>query len=682
MISLDNLTVSYGGWTLFDNISFLINPKDRIGLVGKNGAGKTTLLRIITGEQQPTSGAVTLNGDCTIGYLPQTMRVADTTTLVEETAKAFGEVLRLEAEIDALTREIAERTDYESAAYEQLLHRLNDAQDHYHILGGETRDADIEKTLLGLGFKRSDFGRATSEFSGGWRMRIELAKLLLRRPSIFLLDEPTNHLDIESIQWLEEYLRGYNGAVLLISHDRAFLDNVTNRTVELSLGKIYDYKVSYSKYVVLRAERRAQQLAAYENQQRMIEKTEEFIEKFRYKPTKSNQVQSRIKQLERLERLEVEEEDLATLNIKFPPAPRSGQIVAEIRDAGMSFGEKHVFSGANFTIGKGDRIALVGRNGEGKTTLARMLVGQLTPTEGSVRLGANVNIGYYAQNQDDLMDGEFTVYDTLDRVAVGDIRTRLRDILGAFLFRGEDIDKKVKVLSGGERARLAMARMMLEPRNLPVLDEPTNHMDMRSKDILKNAIMKYDGTVVVVSHDREFLDGMVEKVYEFRDGGVKEYLGGIYYFLEKRKIESLREIERRDPSPKGAAAKGAAGNDSGAGSAAGRGAAGTKAAAKSGPVKSSAAEEPAKAVSAGKASYEQRKEQEKLLRKLRRNVETIEAELADIEKRIAEYDARFAAATAYDEADYKAYNELKTRYDRQMHEWEKASYELEITEGE
>jgi len=643
MISLDNLTVSYGGWTLFDNISFLINPKDRIGLVGKNGAGKTTLLRIITGEQQPTSGAVTLNGDCTIGYLPQTMRVADTTTLAEETAKAFEEVLRLEAEIEALTREIAERTDYESPEYEQLLHRLNDAQDHYHILGGETRDADIEKTLLGLGFKRSDFGRATSEFSGGWRMRIELAKLLLRRPSIFLLDEPTNHLDIESIQWLEEYLRNYNGAVLLISHDRAFLDNVTNRTVELSLGKITDYKVSYSKYVVLRAERRVQQMAAYENQQRMIEKTEEFIEKFRYKPTKSNQVQSRIKQLERLDRLEIEEEDLATLNIKFPPAPRSGQIVAEISEAGMSFGEKHVFSGANFVIEKGDRIALVGRNGEGKTTLARMLIGQLTPTEGSVRLGANVNIGYYAQNQDDLMDGDFTVYDTLDRVAVGDIRTRLRDILGAFLFRGEDIDKKVKVLSGGERARLAMARMMLEPRNLLVLDEPTNHMDMRSKDILKNAIMKYDGTVVVVSHDREFLDGMVEKVYEFRDGGVKEYLGGIYYFLEKRKLESLQEIERRD-APAKTPAKG---------------------------------DEPKPAVS-GKLSYEQRKEQEKQLRKAKKVVETIEAELADIEKRIAEYDARFAAATEYNEADYKAYNELKTRYDHQMHEWEKASYELEI----
>ena len=636
----------------------MINPKDRIGLVGKNGAGKTTLLRIITGEQQPTSGAVTLNGDCTIGYLPQTMRVADTTTLAEETAKAFEEVLRLEAEIEALTREIAERTDYESSEYEQLLHRLNDAQDHYHILGGETRDADIEKTLLGLGFKRSDFGRATSEFSGGWRMRIELAKLLLRRPSIFLLDEPTNHLDIESIQWLEEYLRNYNGAVLLISHDRAFLDNVTNRTVELSLGKITDYKVSYSKYVVLRAERRAQQMAAYENQQRMIEKTEEFIEKFRYKPTKSNQVQSRIKQLERLERLEIEEEDLSTLNIKFPPAPRSGQIVAEINEAGMSFGTKHVFSGANFIIEKGDKIALVGRNGEGKTTLARMLIGQLTPTEGSVRLGANVNIGYYAQNQDDLMDGEFTVYDTLDRVAVGDIRTRLRDILGAFLFRGEDIDKKVKVLSGGERARLAMARMMLEPRNLLILDEPTNHMDMRSKDILKNAIMKYDGTVVVVSHDREFLDGMVQKVYEFRDGGVKEYLGGIYYFLEKRKLESLQEIERRDAPAKPAANPAA------------------------NPAAKSAAQPAANrdAAASGKLTYEQRKEQEKQLRKLRRAVETVEAELAEIEKQIAAYDAKFAAATEYNEADYKAYNDLKARYDHQMHEWEKASYELEIVE--
>ena len=648
MISLDNLTVSYGGWTLFDDISFLINPKDRIGLVGKNGAGKTTLLRIITGEQQPTSGAVTVNGECTIGYLPQQMRVADTTTLKAETEKAFDEVLRLEAEIKSLTTQIAERTDYESAEYESLLHRLNDAQDHYHILGGDTREADIEKTLLGLGFRRSDFGRATSEFSGGWRMRIELAKLLLRRPSIFLLDEPTNHLDIESIQWLEDYLKGYNGAVLVISHDRAFLDNVTTRTVELSLGKVYDYKVPYSKFVGLRAERRAQQMAAYENQQRMIEKTEEFIEKFRYKPTKSNQVQSRIKQLERIERIEVEEEDLATLNIKFPPAPRSGQIVAEIKEVGKAFGEKRIFSDATFTIERGQKIALVGRNGEGKTTMARMLIGELQPTEGSIRIGANVNIGYYAQNQDDLMDGEFTVYDTLDRVAVGDIRTRLRDILGAFLFRGEDIDKKVKVLSGGERSRLAMARLMLEPRNLLVLDEPTNHMDMRSKDILKRAIQKYDGTVVVVSHDRDFLDGMVDRVYEFRDGGVKEYLGGIYYFLEKRKVESLQEIERKDTP----AASTARCNDA------------------------------ADKAASGKHSYEQRKEQEKTLRRMRKAVETIEAELAELERRIAEYDERLAAATEYNEQDYAAYNELKARYDHMMHEWEKASYELEITENQ
>ena len=643
MISLDNLTVSYGGWTLFDGISFLINEKDRIGLVGKNGAGKTTLLRIITGEQQPTEGAVTINGECSIGYLPQQMRVADTTTLKAETEKAFDEVLRLEAEIERLTSEIAERTDYESEAYADLLHSLNDAQDRYHILGGDTREADIEKTLLGLGFKRTDFNRATSEFSGGWRMRIELAKLLLRRPSIFLLDEPTNHLDIESIQWLEEYLKNYNGAVLLISHDRAFLDNVTTRTVELSLGHIYDYKVPYSKFVELRAERRAQQMAAYENQQKLIEKTEEFIEKFRYKPTKSNQVQSRIKQLERLERIEVEEEDLATLNIKFPPAPRSGQIVAEIKEVGKSFGEKHIFSGANFTIERGQKIALVGRNGEGKTTMARMIIGELEQTLGTIKLGANVNIGYYAQNQDDLMDGEFTVFDTLDRVAVGDIRTRLRDILGAFLFRGEDIDKKVKVLSGGERSRLAMARLMLEPYNLLVLDEPTNHMDMRSKDILKRAIQKYDGTVIVVSHDRDFLDGMVEKVYEFRDGGVKEYLGGIYYFLEKRKVESLQDIERKDT-----------------------------------PVNTSTNKES----SSGKLSYEQKKEQEKLVRKLRKAVESIEAELAEVENQIASYDEKFATATAYNEADYAVYNELKARYDHLMHEWEKASYELEITENQ
>ena len=641
MISVDNVSVSYGGWTLFDGISFLVNPKDRIGLVGKNGAGKTTLLRMIIGEQQPTEGAITRNGDCTVGYLPQQMKVADTTTLLDETATAFAEVLALEAEIEQLTADIALREDYESEDYAALLQRLNEANDHYHILGGETRDADIEKTLLGLGFRREDFGRPTSEFSGGWRMRIELAKLLLRRPSVFLLDEPTNHLDIESIQWLEEYLKNYSGAVLVISHDRAFLDNVTNRTIELSLGKIYDYKLPYSKFVVARAERRAQQLAAYQNQQRLIEKSEEFIEKFRYKPTKSNQVQSRIKQLDKLERIEVEEEDLATLNIKFPPAPRSGQIVAEVKEVGKAFGAKRIFSGAEFTITKGDKIALVGRNGEGKTTFARMLIGQLEPTEGSIRIGANVSIGYYAQNQDDLMNGEFTVYDTLDRVAVGDIRTRLRDILGAFLFRSEDVDKKVKVLSGGERSRLAMARMMLEPHNLLVLDEPTNHMDMRSKDILKSAIQKFDGTVVVVSHDREFLDGMVDKVYEFRDGGVREYLGGIYYFLEKRKLESLQELERKA-------------------------------------VEVSAVE---RETSTGKLSYEQKKEQEKLLRKLRKAVEEIERELAGVEEQIAAFDARFAEAAEFNADDYKTYDELKKRYDHLMHEWEKASYEVEITEN-
>ena len=642
MISLDNLSISYGGWTLFDGISFMINPKDRIGLVGKNGAGKTTLLRTITGEQQPTEGAVTINGECTIGYLPQQMRVADTTSLIAETAKAFEEVLRIEAEIERLTTEIGSRTDYESEQYAELIHRLNDCNDRYHILGGDTRDADIERTLLGLGFKRTDFERPTREFSGGWRMRIELAKLLLRRPSIFLLDEPTNHLDIESIQWLEEYLKSYNGAVLLISHDRAFLDNVTNRTIEISLGKAYDYKVPYSKYVELRAERRAQQMAAYENQQRLIEKTEEFIEKFRYKPTKSNQVQSRIKQLEKLDRIEVDEEDLSRLNIKFPPAPRTGQIVADVKEVGKAFDTKRIFAGAEFTIERGQKIALVGRNGEGKTTFARMLVGELEPTEGEIKLGANVNIGYYAQNQDDLMDGEFTVFDTLDRVAVGDIRTRLRDILGAFLFRGEDIDKKVKVLSGGERSRLAMARLMLEPYNLLILDEPTNHMDMRSKDILKSALQKYDGTVVVVSHDREFLDGLVDRIYEFRDGGVREYLGDIWYFLEKRKVESLQEIERKDRPAANAKA-----ND---------------------------------APTAGKMTYEQKKEQEKQLRKLRKVVEGIEQELAEVEAEIGEYDKRFATATEYNADDYAKYDALKQRYDHLMHEWEKASYELEITE--
>ncbi len=643
MISIDNLTVSFGGWDLFSNISFLINPRDRIGLVGKNGAGKSTLLKVLIGEQQPTSGAVTRNGECTIGYLPQQMKVADTTTLFEETATAFKEVLELEAQIERLTEQITVRTDYESDAYAKLIHQLNDATDRYHMLGGDNRDAEIEKTLLGLGFRRSDFGRPTCEFSGGWRMRIELAKLLLRRPSIFLLDEPTNHLDIESIEWLEGYLKDYNGAVVLISHDRAFLDNVTNRTVEISLGKIYDYKASYSKYVQLRHERREQLMAAYANQQRMIEKTEEFIERFRYKPTKSNQVQSRIKQLEKLDRIEIEEEDLSALNIKFPPAPRSGRIVAEVKQAGKRFGDKFIFGGAEFMIEAGEKVALVGRNGEGKTTFARMLIGQLEPSEGEIKIGHNVHIGYYAQNQDDLMNGDFTVYDTLDRVAVGDIRTRLRDILAAFLFRGEDIDKKVKVLSGGECARLAMARLMLEPYNLLVLDEPTNHMDMRSKDILKKALQEYNGTLVVVSHDREFLDGLVDKVYEFRDGHVKEYLGGIYDFLEKKHLNSLRELEVKREETR------------------------TEKAVRNEP---------------SKISYEEKREQERQVRKIQGKISKVEDEIAALEARVDEMDRQMADPAAYgidlsDGSVYKQYEALKKEMNELIADWECLHEELD-----
>lgn len=645
MISVDNLTVSFAGWDLFKDVSFLINEKDRIGLVGKNGAGKSTMLKVLIGEQPPTSGIVSRNGECTVGYLPQQMKVADTTTLFDETESAFSEVLELEQEIDRLNAEIAERTDYESPEYEKLLHRLNDATDRFNILGGMNREEEVEKTLLGLGFERSDFSRPTSEFSGGWRMRIELAKLLLRRPSVFLLDEPTNHLDIESIGWLENYLKDYNGAVVLISHDRAFLDNVTTRTIEISLGKIYDYRVPYSKYVELRRERRAQQLATYQNQQKMIEQTEEFIERFRYKPTKSNQVQSRIKQLEKIERIEVDEEDLSRLNIKFPPAPRSGQIVVEAKEVGKSFGEKHVFSGATFTIERGQKVALVGRNGEGKTTFARMVIGQLEPTEGSIRIGHNVKIGYYAQNQDDLMNGDFTVFDTLDRVAVGEIRTKLRDILGAFLFRGEDIDKKVRVLSGGERARLAMARLMLEPYNLLVLDEPTNHMDMRSKDILKNAVQRYDGTVIVISHDREFLDGLVERVYEFRDGRVKEHLGGIYDFLRDRQIESMREIEQKKPSQ-------------------------------------AAAPKTNKGGLSGKMLYEQKREAEKQLRKAERDVVRAEEEIMALEKEIAEMDHKMAdpAASGIDLTDgtyYAEYNKKKEELTRLTYRWEELSITLD-----
>ena len=544
MISLDNLTVSYGGWTLFDNISLLINPKDRIGLVGKNGAGKTTLLRLIVGEQQPTSGSISYNGECTIGYLPQQMRVADTTTLVEETAKAFDEVLKLEAEIARLTREIAERTDYESSDYESLLHRLNEATDHYHILGGDTREADIEKTLLGLGFKRSDFQRATSEFSGGWRMRIELAKLLLQKPDVLLLDEPTNHLDIESIQWLEEFLINNGKAVIVISHDRKFVDNITTRTIEVTMGRIYDYKVNYSKYLELRKERREQQQKAYDDQQKFIAETKEFIERFKGTYSKTLQVQSRVKMLEKLVLLEVDEEDTSALRLKFPPSPRSGNYPVIMENVGKTYGDHVVFKNANLTIERGDKVAFVGKNGEGKSTLVKCIMGEIEH-EGTLTIGHNVQIGYFAQNQASLLDENLTVFQTIDDVAKGEIRNKIRDLLGAFMFGGpEESMKKVKVLSGGERTRLAMIKLLLEPVNLLILDEPTNHLDMKTKDILKQALMDFDGTLILVSHDRDFLDGLVSKVYEFGNKRVTEHLSGIYEFLEKKKMDSLRELER------------------------------------------------------------------------------------------------------------------------------------------
>ncbi|MFI3265606.1 MAG: ABC-F family ATP-binding cassette domain-containing protein [Rikenellaceae bacterium] len=642
MISIDNVTVSFGGTALFSDVSVLINSKDRIGLVGKNGAGKSTLLKILTGTEQPTSGGVSANGDCTIGYLPQQMALSDTTTLVDEAAKAFDQINQIEKQIEQLTAEIAERTDYQSEEYGKLLEKLNHLNDHFHILDGGNREEQIERTLLGLGFLRSDFGRNTKEFSGGWRMRIELAKLLLRRPSLLLLDEPTNHLDIESIEWLENYIRDYNGAMVLISHDKAFLDNTTTRTVEISCGKVTDYKVSYSKYVELRKERREQQIAAFNNQQKSIQAAEDFIERFRYKPTKSNQVQSRIKQLEKIERIEIDQEDLSTLNLKFPPSPRSGQVVAQSKDAAKSFGQKHIFGGANILVERGEKVAFVGRNGEGKTTMARIILGEIEASGGEVITGHNVDIGYFAQNQDDLMNGEFTVFDTLDNIAVGEIRTRLRDILGAFLFRGEDIEKKVKVLSGGERSRLAMARLMLSPHNLLVLDEPTNHMDMRSKEILKQAVKDFDGSAIIVSHDREFLDGLVDKVYEFREGKVKEHLGGIYDFLRARRLENVSEIERKDPKTPAEQNK----------------------------------------TSSNKENYALRKEQEKQQRKLKNEIDKLEKDIETKEAQLEELADQLAQPDKYnlDLRDGKLFSEYDTQKKHiaaLMTQWEELSGQLE-----
>ena len=546
MISINSLTVAYGGFTLLNDINFHISENDKIGLVGKNGAGKSTILKLICGIQHPTSGKVVVPSGVKIGYLPQIMEHHKGRSVIDETMTAFADMFALDKKLDRITQELSEREDYESKEYQDLIIRLNEINDALAMTVSDSPHAQAEKTLLGLGFKYDELDRPTETFSQGWNMRIELAKILLSKPDVLLLDEPTNHLDIESIEWLEGYLKDYKGSLVLISHDRKFLDNVTNRTVEIMLGRIHDYKVPYSKYLELRKERIAQQVAAYENQQKMIEKSEEFIERFRYKPTKSNQVQSRIKQLEKLERIEVDVEDNSALAVKFPPAPRSGDIAFKAVDLTVGYGSKIVFSDANIEIRRGEKVALVGRNGEGKTTLMRVVTGELAPIGGDANVGYNVSIGYYAQNQEDILDKQDTVFETLDRIAVGDIRLKLRDILAAFLFKGEDIDKKVAVLSGGERARLAMAKLILKPYNLLALDEPTNHMDIRSKDILKQALKSYDGTLLIVSHDRDFLDGLVDKLYEFRDGKVKEHLGGVSEFLERRRLENLNELERHN----------------------------------------------------------------------------------------------------------------------------------------
>lgn len=544
MISINGLTVAYGSFTLLDNLNFHISERDKIGLVGKNGSGKTTIMKLINGLQSPTSGSVDKPADLRIGYLPQIMEHHHGRTVMEETLTAFDSLAQIEKELNSVNEQLAERTDYESEEYLSLITRLNDLTDVMTVSQSEPAEVLAQKTLLGLGFRDEDFDRLTDTFSQGWNMRIELAKILLSEPDLLMLDEPTNHLDIESIEWLEDYLRNRKGSLLLVSHDRKFLDNVTNRTVEIMLGHIHDYRVPYSKYLQLRAERLAQQQAAYENQHKMIEKTEDFINRFRYKPTKSNQVQSRIKQLEKLERIEIDETDNVTLTVKFPPAPRAGDIIFKASDLTVGYPGKVVFSDAQVEIRRGEKVAFIGRNGEGKTTLMRVINGELEPISGEAKVGYNVSIGYYAQNQEDVLDRNLTVWETLDNIAVGDIRGKLRDILAQFLFRGEDIDKKVSVLSGGERARLGMAKFMLQPYNVLALDEPTNHMDIKSKDILKQALKAYDGTLIVVSHDRDFLEGLVDKMYEFRDGRVKEYLGSVSDFLEKRKLDSLQELER------------------------------------------------------------------------------------------------------------------------------------------
>ena len=638
MVSVQNLTVSFGSFDLLDDISFLVNEQDRIGLTGKNGAGKTTLLKVISGGLSPSKGRVDRPKEVTIGYLPQQMSVSDSTTVLNETLSAFSELLALSEEIERCTTEIATREDFHSQDYLDLCDRLTETEEKYRILGGGNYMAETEQTLAGLGFERKDYNRATRELSGGWRMRIELAKLILKRPSLILLDEPTNHLDIESIQWLETFLSGYPGAVMLVSHDRAFLDNVTNRTIEISLGKVYDYRVPWSEYVALREERRTQQIASYRNQQKMIEDTERFIERFRYKATKAVQVQSKIKQLDKIERIEVDEEDNSAIKLRFPPAPRSGTVVVEARSLSKSFGIHHVLNKVSLVITRGEKVAFVGRNGEGKTTFSRVIIGELG-FEGSLKIGHNVRIGYFAQNQDELLDENLTVLETIDNVAKGDIRTKIRDMLGAFLFGGEDVDKKVKVLSGGERSRLALVKLLLEPFNLLVLDEPTNHLDMRSKDILKQALLSYDGTLIVVSHDRDFLDGLVAKVFEFRHNRIKEHLGGIYDFLRNKKIANLKEIERKDR------ALSATGKED---------------------------------ASSSKMKYLEKKEYDRNLRKLRKRLEDSEKRIGEMEDELSEIDRKLMnnPDPAFSETLYKRYEELKGDLDSEMNNWTDYSHEV------
>lgn len=648
MISINNLTVSFGGFTLLNEINFHITDNDRIGLVGKNGAGKSTLLKLILGLNNPTSGKIMVPPGLKLGYLPQQMEHPKDKSVIDEALTAFNELFEYHAEIERINLELATRTDYDSPQYNNLIVKLNEYNDRVAILESEPVRSQAERVLLGLGFKRDELERATSTFSQGWNMRIELAKVLLRKPDVLLLDEPTNHLDIESIEWFEDYLKTFNGAIVLISHDRKFLDNITKRTVEIMLGKVYDYKVPYSKYKELRAERMEQQLAAYVNQQKMIEKTEEFIERFRYKATKSNQVQSRIKQLDKLERIEVDIEDKSALSVKFPPAPRSGQVVFSAVDAKIGYGSKVVIDGVNVKIERGEKIAFVGRNGEGKTTLMKIITRELFPMDGEAGLGYNVDMGYFAQNQEDVLDKNDTVFDTLDKIAVGDIRTKLRDILGAFLFRGEDVDKKVAVLSGGERARLAMAKLMLKPHNLLALDEPTNHMDLISKDILKQALINYDGTLVIVSHDRDFLDGLVDKIYEFKDGKVKEHLGGVEDFLARKRLENLSELERKAP----AAAVSGSGNEGQS-------------------KESNTAEGKAQA----QLSYQQMKELERQKSKLKRKIEQCEKRIGELEEVISGLESELCNTTDTEKileltAKYEA---AKRELDDKMEEWAELS---------